>query len=144
MPFYTFKCPSCSQEEEILQSMNTAKPVCKRCVDASCGTHTPEMERVWQPTGKPQFIENDAPEGTEHTNLRKESDNLYRFVKGGDDSIEKTRKETMFIQLLEGLHKDEAELLCNVKDKRLHQVYKGLSSVVVKEGLGLDDDYKVI
>ena len=55
MPFYTFKCPSCSQEEEILQSMNTAKPVCKRCVDASCGTHTPEMERVWQPTSKPQF-----------------------------------------------------------------------------------------
>ena len=103
----------------------------------------PNVESVL-PAGKPPFIENDAPEGTEHTNLRKESDNLYRFVKGGDDSIEKTRKETMFIQLLEGLHKDEADLLCNVKDKRLHQVYKGLSSVVVKEGLGLDDDYKVI
>ena len=55
MPFYTFKCPSCSQEEEILQSMNTAKPVCKRCVDASCGTHTPEMERVFKSNAKPQF-----------------------------------------------------------------------------------------
>ena len=50
----------------------------------------------------------------------------------------------MFVQLLEGLHKDEIELLCNVKDKKLSQIYKGLSSVVVKEGLGLDDDYKVI
>tara|TARA_B100002019_G_C20937450_1_gene435139 strand:- start:21 stop:473 length:453 start_codon:yes stop_codon:yes gene_type:complete len=96
------------------------------------------------PSGKPPFIENDAPEGTEHTTLRKESNNLYRFVKGGDDNIEKSRKENMFIQLLEGLHKDEAELLCNVKDKQLHKVYKGLSKEVVKEGLGLDDNFKVI
>ena len=59
-------------------------------------------------------------------------------------SLQSMKREQMFVQLLEGLHKDEAELLCNVKDKRLHQVYKGLSSVVVKEGLGLDDDYKVI
>jgi hypothetical protein len=50
----------------------------------------------------------------------------------------------MFIQLLEGLHKDEAELLCNVKDKKLSQVYKGLSSTVVKEGLGLNEEYQVI
>ena len=39
----------------------------------------PNVESVL-PTGKPPFIENDAPEGTEHTNLRTESDNLYRFV----------------------------------------------------------------
>ena len=45
MPFYTFKCPSCNREEEILQSMKAPKPVCKRCINASCGTHTPEMER---------------------------------------------------------------------------------------------------
>ena len=55
MPFYTFKCPSCNQEEEILQGMKTADPICKKCVNASCGTHMPEMERVWQPTSKPQF-----------------------------------------------------------------------------------------
>ena len=96
------------------------------------------------PPGKPPFIENDAPEGTEHTSLRTEGDKLYYYVKGGMDSLQSIKREQMFVQLLEGLHKDEAELLCNVKDKRLHQVYKGLSSVVVKEGLGLDDDYKVI
>ena len=60
------------------------------------------------------------------------------------DSLQSIKREQMFVQLLEGLHKDEAELLCNVKDKRLHQVYKGLSSVVVKEGLGVDDNYKVV
>ena len=96
------------------------------------------------PEGKPPFIENDAPAGTEHTTLRKEGDKLYYYVKGGADQIQTTRREQMFVQLLEGLHKDEAELLCNVKDKKLSQIYKGLSSVVVKEGLGLDDDYKVI
>lgn len=96
------------------------------------------------PNGKPPFIENDAPAGTEHTTLRQSADKLYRFVKGGEDKLESTRRETMFIQLLEGLHKDEAELLCNVKDKKLSQVYKGLSSTVVKEGLGLNDEYKVI
>ena len=96
------------------------------------------------PNGKPPFIENDAPAGTEHTTLKQNADKLYRFVKGGEDKLESTRRETMFIQLLEGLHKDEAELLCNVKDKKLSQVYKGLSSTVVKEGLGLNEDYQVI
>ena len=55
MPFYTFKCPSCKKEKELLQSMNSAKPVCERCVKASCGTHIPEMERVYTSVGKPQF-----------------------------------------------------------------------------------------
>ena len=58
-------------------------------------------------------------------------------------SISKTRKETLFIQVLEGLHKDEAELLINVKDKRLHQVYKGVSSDVVKEAFDWDENFKV-
>tara|TARA_R100000152_G_C6765487_1_gene190291 strand:+ start:452 stop:664 length:213 start_codon:yes stop_codon:yes gene_type:complete len=55
MPFYTFKCPSCNQKQELLQSMHAPKPVCKRCVKSSCGTHTPEMERVFISIGKPQF-----------------------------------------------------------------------------------------
>ena len=55
MPFYTFKCPSCSVVEEIQQSMKAPAPVCQRCVNASCGIHIPEMERVWKKTGKPQF-----------------------------------------------------------------------------------------
>ena len=48
----------------------------------------------------------------------------------------------MFIRLLEGLHKDEAELLCAVKDKRLHLVYKGLSTQVVSEAFGWDEDFQ--
>ena len=107
------------------------------------GAFDPSIE--WDlPEGTPPYMENEAPAGTEHTVLMQESKRLWHFIKGADPSLNKTRREQLFIQVLEGLHKDEAELLCNVKDKRLHQVYKGLSSVVVKEGLGLDDDYKVI
>ena len=96
------------------------------------------------PDGAPPYIENDAPAGTEHTRLDQEADKLYRFVKGGQDSLQSMKRETLFVQMLEGLHADEAKLLINIKDKKLHQVYKGLSSAVVKEGLGLDDDYKVV
>ena len=55
MPLYTFKCPSCNREEEMNQSMRSAVPVCQRCVNASCGTHIPEMKRVWKKTARPQF-----------------------------------------------------------------------------------------
>ena len=55
MPFYTFKCPSCNKVEEIQQSMKAPAPVCRRCVNASCGIHIPEMERVYGLTAKPQL-----------------------------------------------------------------------------------------
>ena len=50
----------------------------------------------------------------------------------------------MFVQLLEGLHGDEAEVLVAAKDKILHQKYKGLSNNVVKEAFFWNDEYKVI
>ena len=48
----------------------------------------------------------------------------------------------MFLQMCEGLHKSEAELLVNAKDKKLHQVYKGLSTNVVKEAFGWNEEFK--
>jgi hypothetical protein len=98
------------------------------------------------PSGTPPYIENDAPEGTEHTLLRTESNGLWHFVKtngkSADPALQSTVRERMFIRLLEGLHKDEAELLCAVKNKSLHQVYKGLSTQVVSEAFGWDEDFQ--
>jgi hypothetical protein len=98
------------------------------------------------PSGTPPYIENDAPEGTEHTLLRTEGDSLWHYVKtnnkSADPKLQSTVRERMFIRLLEGLHKDEAELLCAVKDKRLHQVYKGLSTQVVTEAFGWNEDFQ--
>ena len=104
------------------------------------------------PSGTPPYIENDAPEGTEHTLLRTEGNGLWHFVKVdgklADPNIQSTVMERMFIRLLEGLHKDEAELLCMVKDKKL--VYnqkektgiKGLSVPILQEAFNWDEDFK--
>ena len=82
------------------------------------------------PEGEVPFEKNDVPVGTDHTSLRKEWKNLYHFVKGGNDSLSKTRRESMFIQMLEGLHPLESEILCLVKDKNLESKYKLTQSVV--------------
>ena len=58
------------------------------------------------------------------TTLRKEWTKLYNFVKGGNDALNSLRRETMFIQILEGLHPLDAEILCLVKDKKLYDKYK--------------------
>ena len=84
------------------------------------------------PEGEVPFNRNDVPVGTDHTSLRKEWKNLYHFVKGGNDSLSKTRRESMFIQILEGLHPQEADILCLVKDKALQSRYK-ITQGIVKE-----------
>ena len=98
------------------------------------------------PSGTPPYIENDAPEGTEHTLLRTEGDSLWHYVKtngkSADPNLQSTVRERMFIRLLEGLYKDEAKLLCEVKEKSLHQVYKGLSTQVVSEAFGWNEDFQ--
>jgi len=62
--------------------------------------------------------------GRGRTSLRREYQNLYHFVKGGNDSLSTIRREMMFINILEGLHPKEAELLILVKDGKLSDKYK--------------------
>ena len=76
------------------------------------------------PEGDVPFTPNDSPLGTDHTSLRREGKNLYHFVKGGNDTLNGIRRETMFIQMLEGLHPEEAAIICLVKDKNLTEKYK--------------------
>jgi hypothetical protein len=92
------------------------------------------------PEGNPPFIANEAPEGTEHTSLISEAKRLYLFCKGGSN-LPKLKKETLFIQMLEGLHHKDAEALLIIKDKSLNKTYKGLTESVVKEAFGWNDNY---
>jgi hypothetical protein len=92
------------------------------------------------PEGIPPFIANEAPTGTDHTSLLDEARKLYLFIKGGSN-IPKVRKETLFIQMLEALHKDDANALINIKDKKLNLVYKGLTENVVKEAFNWNDNF---
>jgi hypothetical protein len=63
-------------------------------------------------------------DGRGRTSLRKEFQNLYHFVKGGNMKLNNIRREMMFINLLRALHPMEAELLILVKDKNLQSKYK--------------------
>jgi hypothetical protein len=63
-------------------------------------------------------------DGRGKTSLRREYQNLYHYIKGGNDSLTTIRREMMFINLLQGLHPKEAEVLIFTKDKKLTDKYK--------------------
>ena len=96
------------------------------------------------PYGEVPYVMNEAPEGTEHNVLAYEIRKLYYFIESGNSKISQNKREIMFVQMLEGLHPDEADVLIAAKDKILHQKYKGLSINVVKEAFDWDDNYMVI
>jgi len=66
---------------------------------------------------------------------------LYHFVVGGNNTINKLKKETMFIQVLEGLQQKDAEVLIAIKNKNLNNIYKGLTAQMVKETFNWDDNF---
>lgn len=67
----------------------------------------------------------------QESRLYSELRRLYLFVEGGNPNLTKVKREYLFIQLLESIDKQDAELLVAVKDKKLP--YKGLTSAVVKK-----------
>lgn len=84
------------------------------------------------PEGEVPYTPNDAPAGTDHTRLEHEYRGLYRFFKGGA-KLPSLKRESMFVQLLEGLHESEAELVILVKDGQLNQKYKRITKAVISE-----------
>ena len=136
---------------EILTKVNNAKDKPKKIAVLKQHENAPlkqvlkgafDPSIIWDlPEGDPPYIANEAPVGTEHGLLRNEAKRLWHFVKGADNDLTKTQKETMFIQILEGLHQDEAKVLLGMKSKSLNKMYKGLTESVVKEAFGWNDDF---
>ena len=105
------------------------------------------------PVGDVPFMANDAPEGTEHTRLSREMLKCHNYVKMnrnrvdlapvvGNPNLNRAQREMMFIQMLEGLHKDEAKLVLLAKDKNLNKEYKGLNASTVTEAYGWDEHFQ--
>ena len=84
------------------------------------------------PEGTVPYKPNENPLGTDHSSLRREQRSLYNFVKGGNDQLSTIRRETIFIQMLEGLHPKEADIVIAVKDGALEDMYN-ISYEVVEE-----------
>tara|TARA_B100000963_G_C22403125_1_gene569792 strand:+ start:233 stop:697 length:465 start_codon:yes stop_codon:yes gene_type:complete len=93
------------------------------------------------PEGKPPYTPNEAPVGTEHTWLKQEVKRMFHFLKGGNPQLSQMKRDNMFIQMLEGLSSEEAELLIWAKDNELNKHYKGLTANLIKEAFGWNDDF---
>ena len=85
------------------------------------------------PEGDVPYTPNEAPVGTDHSRLEHEYRGLFRFFKGGDPTLKNLKREQMFVQLLEGLSDEEAELICLVKDGKMNTKYKRITKAVVSE-----------
>ena len=68
----------------------------------------------------------------QRTTIRNSAKNFYRFVKGGDDQLNKIKREGLFINILETLPPAEAEILVLVKDKALNTKYNITKELVAE------------
>lgn len=91
-----------------------------------------ESIKTCLPSGEVPYTPNDAPAGTEHTRIQQEYRKFYHFIDGGDTEMSQSKKEVLFIQMIEALHQDEAEIVCLVKDKNLGKKYR-ITHNVIKE-----------
>tara|TARA_Y100000389_G_scaffold179844_1_gene194262 strand:+ start:2846 stop:3298 length:453 start_codon:yes stop_codon:yes gene_type:complete len=119
---------------EVLQKVSNAKTK-KEKVLALQKYKTPALQSIliWNfddsavsvvPEGDVPFTPNNTPEGTKHTLLLHEWKKLYNFIKGGNNGLQQGRREMMFIQMLEGLHETEANVVCLAKDSLIGKRYK--------------------
>ena len=93
------------------------------------------------PKGDVPYTPNDAPLGTDHTILSQEAKRLYLFIEGGDNSISQNKRETTFVQMLEGLSAEEADFLIAVVNKKVNNKYKGFTANLVKEAFNWNDNF---
>jgi len=128
------KLPPNPLQSEILRAVSNAKTKDQKIkLLQDHRTHALVSLFIWNfdesiesalPEGEVPYTPNSAPTPDAQSRLMSEYRTLYNFVKGGNDRLQRTRRENLFIELLESLHPDEAELLCLVKDKNLGKKYK--------------------
>ena len=88
------------------------------------------------PEGEVPYKKNDAPINSGgHTRLVHEWRTLYNYIKGGNDARSQMKRENMFIQLLEGLHESESEIVMLAKDKKLQTKYR-ITRALVEDVFG--------
>jgi len=118
---------------EILQKHgdNSLKTVLIWNFDETIISLLPDGDVPYQPVDANQQA--DPTKGPPNrTTIRQKASTFYNFVKGGNDSLNKIKRESMFINLLETLHPSESNILILAKDKRLQSKY-GITKELVSE-----------
>ena len=134
------KLPKDALLTEILQKVSSAKTKAEKVdllqeynnngLRAILIINFDESLKFLLPEGDVPFTPNDAPVGTEHTRLDSEYKGLHRYFKGGDNTLKGIRREQLFVQLLEGLTEDEANLLVSACNKDIQSKYRITKAVV--------------
>lgn len=83
------------------------------------------------PEGKPPYKPNELFD--QQNVLIRDARKIKYFIKGFYDNLSQTKRELMFIEMLELCDPKDAELLVNIKDKKLP--FEGITLAIVKEGL---------
>ena len=136
------KLPPHPLQSEIMQAVSSAKTKASK-IKILQENRSPALVAlfVWNfdpsiesalPEGEVPYTPNNSPTVDSQSKLASQYRTLYNYVKGGNDGLKRTRRESLFIELLESLHPDEAELVCLVKDKELSKKYR-ITHNVVKE-----------
>lgn len=136
------KLPPNPLQTEILKAVSSAKTKAEK-VNLLREHRSPALVSllIWNfdesitsalPDGEVPYEPNDKPIGDGISRLVSNQRMFYNFVNGGNIDLSRTRRESLFIELLESLHKDEAELLCLVKDKNIGKKYRITKNVVAE------------
>ena len=136
------KLPPHPLQSEILQAVSSAKTKASKIkilqehrspalVSIFVWNFDPSIESAL-PEGEVPYSPNNSPTVDSQSKLASQYRTLYNYVKGGNDTLKRTRREALFIELLESLHPDEAEIICLCKDKDLGSKYR-ITHNVVKE-----------
>lgn len=83
------------------------------------------------PSGIPPYKPQNLPGNWGYNRLPKELKKMHYFIKGAENNVNRIKKESMFIEMLESLSPEEAKLLLQIKDKKLE--YKGITKRYVKK-----------
>jgi hypothetical protein len=115
------EAPSKEEKMMILQSHDSVplRQVLQYAYDSRVKWLLPEGPVPYKPS---PFMDNDNV-------LYLEARRFYLFVEGGHDALKQSRRETLFIQMLESLHPADAALLVSIKDKKLP--YKTLTPTLI-------------
>ena len=95
------------------------------------------MLKMALPEGEPPFRKDtDKPIGYSESSLQLELRRFYVWLEPSTN-LPNLKKESLFVNMLEGIHWTEAEALCLAKDRKLHTKYKSLKEDIVREAFPL-------
>ena len=141
--------PSNPMVHELLEAVDSERVNAKKVeLLRAHGDDSFKMVMIWNfdetvvsmlPEGKVPYqpVEGDVQANREQgipqrTTIRNAARQFYRFVKGGDDQLNKIKRESIFINILQTLPQPEAELLVLVKDKALNTKYNITKELVAE------------